>query len=266
LEILNDSVNRAFSKQSVHYDRDDEDNIILQSLRKQVYEHVSQFLEPASHILELNAGTGIDAVHFVSQGHSVHAIDLAEGMITQIEEKIGKLELGDQLTCEQLSYTELHKIDSQKFDHVFSNFGGLNCTDDLFIVSNQLNRLLKPGGYVTWVIMPPLSAWELLSVFKGSSTAFRRLQKKGILAHLEGEYFQTFYHSLSKIKKTLGPNFSLIKAEGLAALSPPPHRADIPIKYPRVYKYLVRIDKMLRYSFPFNRCADHLILTFRLKA
>jgi ubiquinone/menaquinone biosynthesis C-methylase UbiE len=264
LQLLNDSVNRAFSKQSIHYDRDDEDNVILQSLRKQVYAHVDQFLKPASRILELNAGTGIDAVHFVSQGHSVHAIDIAEGMITQLEGKIRKLQLEERLTCEQLSYTELGKIHHQKFDHVFSNFGGLNCIDDLSIVATQLNRLLKPGGYVTWVIMPPLSAWELLSVLKGSSNAFRRLQKKGILAHLEGEHFQTFYHSPSKTKKAFGSNFSLRKAEGLAALSPPPHRGDIPIKYPRVYKYLVRIDTMLRYSFPFNRCADHLILTFRL--
>src|SRR5690606_39879051 len=59
-----EAVERAFSKQSVVYDRDDARNIILRDLRRQVYEHVERFISPGSKILELNAGTGIDAMYF----------------------------------------------------------------------------------------------------------------------------------------------------------------------------------------------------------
>ena len=73
-------VNRAFSKQAVHYDQDDAINPILLAWRRQVYDHVEQFLRPHSHLLELNAGTGIDALHFLGQGHRVHCTDLSDGM------------------------------------------------------------------------------------------------------------------------------------------------------------------------------------------
>jgi len=58
------AVDRAFSKQSLHYDEEDRTNHILIDMREQVYAHVNNYLKPGSSILELNAGTGIDAVHF----------------------------------------------------------------------------------------------------------------------------------------------------------------------------------------------------------
>src|SRR6187551_976202 len=115
-----ESVNRAFSKQSVTYDADDTQNLILKDMRNQVYDHVSKFLKPKSHILELNAGTGIDALHFVQQGHRVHATDLSSGMVSHIEEKIKIHRLENSFSCQQLSYDQLHLIDENKFDFVFS--------------------------------------------------------------------------------------------------------------------------------------------------
>ena len=265
MEILTDAVNRAFSKQSIHYDEQDESNIVLQDLRKQVYDHLDTFLAPKSKILELNAGTGIDALRLVRAGHHVHAIDVSEGMIAQIKSKIQKNHVHDTLTCQLLSYTDLDKIKDQKFNNVFSNFGGLNCVEDLTLVARHLPPLLNNGAFVTLVIMPPYCAWELGGILTGSPSALRRLKKNGIKAHLEGEYFQTYYHSLRKIRKSLGPDFSMVKVEGLAALSPPPHRADIPEKRPQLYSALRRIDKLFRDAFPFDRCADHLIVSFRYR-
>lgn len=264
LNLATDPINRAFSKQSVHYDEDDRSNVILQQMRQQVYDHVAVFIKQQSRILELNAGTGIDALHFVSEGHTVHAIDIAEGMITQINSKIAKHQLHNQLTCEQRSYAELDQINQRNFDYVFSNFGGLNCIEELSAVTKHLKPLLKNDAYVTWVVMPPFSAWEFLSVLNGSpSTAFRRLKKGGTIAHLEGEHFQTYYHSLSNIKEAFGPSFRFIKSEGLAALTPPPHRGDFPEKHPVIYKNLKALDSVAKKHFPFNRWADHIIVTFR---
>lgn len=68
-------------------------------MRHQVYAHVEKYLIPKSRILELNAGTGIDALFFIWAGHQVHATDLADGMISQIKAKISKHGLANQLTC-----------------------------------------------------------------------------------------------------------------------------------------------------------------------
>lgn len=258
------AINRAFSRQSHAYDEADAGNVILQDLRQQVYRHVEKFLSPSSHILELNAGTGIDAMHFASQGHRVHATDLSDGMIHQIEIKISRNNLSDKLTCQQISFENLDKVSKNNFDYVFSNFGGLNCSQDLSRVTRHLPSLLKTGAYVTWVIMPPLCLWELLWILRGDGRkAFRRLKKDGTLAHIEGESFRTYYHSLKSLHLAFGNSFRLVESEGLAALSPPPHRQDFPSKHPRLYKWQRTADRFFRKTFPFNRCADHIIVTFQ---
>lgn len=259
-----EAVNRGFSKQSFGYDEADNVNIILRDLRQQVYRHVGEFMKPGSHILELNAGTGLDAVHFVSLGHHVHATDISEGMIARIQGKIVANNLFERLTCQRLSFEDLDQVQGKNFDYVFSNFGGLNCIQDLYRVTRHLPGLLKPGSFVTWVIMPPVCLWELLWVFKGEwKQAFRRFARNGTVAHLEGEYFKTYYHSLKKIRSALGPSFRLIRSEGLAALSPPPHRGDFPLKHPSLYRFMRKIDGCVGKRAPFNRWADHIVVTLR---
>jgi SAM-dependent methyltransferase len=265
----NSSANVAFSAQASHYDIDDKANPVIADLRKQVYEHVARYMKPGSRILELNAGTGIDASYFVSIGHMVVATDLSDGMVTELNKKAGPH--AGRLRVRQLSYDRLNEIpgtgpgqDDGPFDYIFSNFGGLNCIDDLTLVTRHLPRLLKPDGYVTFVIMPVICGWELLSTFKGSPVGFRRLKKEA-LARIDNEYFPTWYHSFKEIRKAFGESFTLTGSEGLAAVSPPPYRADFPLKHPRLYKFLRSTDKLLNRSFPFNRWADHIITTFRLK-
>jgi ubiquinone/menaquinone biosynthesis C-methylase UbiE len=259
-----EAVNRAFSKQSFHYDQDDQVNPVLQDMRQQVYDHVLKFIKPNSSILELNAGTGIDALHFTALGHHVHATDLSDGMILQIKNKVQQNNLYEKLSYQQLSYNKLQQITGIQFDYVFSNFGGLNCIPDLTSVTKQLPGLLKPGAYVTWVIMPRVSPWELAGALKGHvKKAMRRFNKNGIEAHLEGESFTTYYHTLTEIKAAFGAQFKFIMSEGLAALSPPPHRGDLPLNSPVLYKTLRRLDQKARIHFPFNRWADHIIVTFQ---
>ena len=257
-------INRAFSKQSAHYDATDNANPILTDLREQVYDHVALFMNPGSRILELNAGTGIDALYFAERGHSVLATDISDGMIAQLKKKISDNDLEGRLSCRQLAYDHLEALEGEKFDYVFSNFGGLNCIEDLSRVSRQLPGLLMPGACVTWVIMPPVCPWELAGVLKGhGAKAFRRLHNNGTISHLEGEYFMTYYHTASKVRGALGPHFRLVKSEGLAAISPPPHHGDLPKKKKRLYSFLRSVDSLVRHTFPFNRWADHIVLTFR---
>lgn len=259
------SINLAFSKQSNHYDQDDASNSILQVWRNQVYDHVNAVIKPNSRILELNAGTGIDALYFARRGHTILSTDVSDGMITQINKKIGQFNLHATWTAKQCSYEALDKIDGP-FDYIFSNFGGLNCIDDLSLVTRHMKRLLTPDGFVTWTIMPPVCLWEILWALKGNTKgAFRRFNKKGVMAHLEGEYFRTYYHSLKKIRKAFGKEFHLLKFEGLGALSPPPSSETFPFDHPVLYAWLTQLDRKMHNHFPFNRWADHIIVTFRKK-
>jgi ubiquinone/menaquinone biosynthesis C-methylase UbiE len=257
-------VDQAFSKQSVHFDEDDVSNPILQQWRQQVYAHVDRFIKPGSRILELNAGTGIDAVRFARSGHRVHATDLSSGMITTLNKKVAQLSLHDEISVQQVSFQNLAEVNG-KFDFVFSNFGGLNCLEDLTKVTAQLPRLLNKNARVTWVIMPPVCLWEWSWLLKGQfKKAFRRLRKT-TPAHLEGEIFTTYYHSLSDNKKAFGKQFTLLKASGLGVISPPPSATRFVTNHPDLTRLLTNLDQTICNMFPFNRCGDHLIVTFALE-
>jgi hypothetical protein len=85
------------------------------------------------------------------------------------------------------------------------------------------------------------------------------------MAHLEGEYFKTYYHSLKDIRSAFGPSFELIESEGLAVFSPQPHVLNFPTRNPRLYKVMRWLDARVKSIFPFNRWADHIIVTFRYR-
>lgn len=258
-----DSVKKAFSKQAEHYDQDDFANPILLSWRKQIYNHVHRFLKTSDSILELNAGTGIDALYFAKQGNQVLATDYSPGMVQKIKHKIKSEQVEDKLVCQQCSFQSLYEITGKKFDYVLSNFGGLNCSGDLTRVANQLPALLNSKAHVTWVIMPPICPWEILRFFKTKSDAFRRLKTGGVMAHLEGEYFKTYYYSLSDIKKAFGENFAFIRAEGLGVFAPPPSAIEFINRNSKITNLLNWADRFVRNTFPFNRWGDHIIVTFQ---
>ena len=110
------NVAEAFSLKSQVYDEFGKDHVNLTRMRNQVYRHVVEYLQPGARILELNAGTGTDAVHFARLGFSVHATDFAPGMVARIEEKIAQENLRDRMSVQQCSFTDLEQINAAEFD------------------------------------------------------------------------------------------------------------------------------------------------------
>ena len=259
-----DNARHAFSAQAPYFDSYEKNNIILQWMRRQVYRHVEEFLSPGDIIFELNAGTGIDAVYFAREGHSVFAIDNAEGMIKELQKKIHSFHLEEKIRFTCCSFTELQTLPEFRFDHVFSNFGGLNCIADLRSVTKQLPRFLKNGALVTFVMMPRVCPWELLHIIKGNSQlALRRLSKNGTTAHIEGHQFLTYYFSPRDVIQSFDDKFRLVKLRGLASFSPPPYMADFAEKHQMFYKMLTGWDERCSTFSPFNRWADHFIITLQ---
>ena len=257
-------VRTAFSAQAPLFDSYESLNPVLGWMRRQVYAHEEEFLAPGASILELNAGTGIDALHFAEKGHSVFATDNAQGMLAELEKKVLGGSLGDRIEFRCVSYTDLDSLPRRRFDHVFSNFGGLNCVPDLRPIAEQLPRLLKVGATVTMVIMPHVCPWEIVHAATGNfRLAFRRFSRNGSLANVEGIQFRTYYFSPGEVLTSFGRQFSLARLRGLASLSPPPHMAPLARKHPSLYNALVRLDERLSSIPPFDRWADHYILTLR---
>ncbi|MCB0765816.1 MAG: class I SAM-dependent methyltransferase [Flavobacteriales bacterium] len=159
----------AFSAQAGAFDRIDAANPLIAWVRDRVRIQALATMRPGDTLLELNAGTGIDSCFFAAQGMQVLATDAAPGMIEQLRLKQAaepKLPL-DVMHC---SFLDLERLGDRRFHHVFSNFGGLNCTAHLDEVLRGIDRVLLPNGTCTLVIMPRFSPWELLAALKGTSS------------------------------------------------------------------------------------------------
>ena len=258
----------AFSKQSALFDELYANNTIVSYKRHRVRNHLLNFLKPGSEILELNSGTGDDALFFAAQGFSVHATDIATGMQQQLRKKVERNQITGLITQELCSYTQLQQLQAKgPYDCIFSNFAGLNCTGDLDKVLASFNNLIKPGGIVTLVVLPPFCLWEFLLVFKGKfRTAFRRFfSKRGRKAHLEGTYFNCWYYEPSYIVRQLKQQFDVVALEGLCTLVPPSYIEGFAEKHPAAFRFLKKAEERLKSTWPWVSIGDYYIITLRKK-
>ena len=258
-------VSEAFSNQAPVFDEISTQNKLSDYLRVIFRNEVLFQLRPKSYILELNCGTGLDAVFFAKHGHRILATDNAPGMIEQIGRKIIENGFEDQLQAELLSFHNLNQLEGKKFDHIISNFGGLNCTDDLKDVLLQLPDLLNDRGKITLVVMPKLSPWEIIQVFRFKfKTAFRRFGKNSS-AQIEGVRFQCYYYSPRYIIKTLKNEFDLITLKGIFITVPPEYYKNFVENYPKLFSLLSKLDNAICRFFPFTYCCDHYLITLQKK-
>lgn len=258
----------AFSRQAVVFDELYSANTIVNYKRRRVRQHISAYLKPHSRILELNSGTGEDALFFASQGHYVHATDIAAGMQQVLQNKVKQAGMGHRVSAEICSFTHLDQLqNSDPYDAVFSNFGGLNCTAELDKVLASLPAVLKPGGTATLVIIPPFCLWETLLLFKGRfQTAFRRFfSAKGRTAHIEGQYFKCWYYSAGYVNKHCPPGLKVEKTEGLCTIVPPSYIEGFAEKYPVAYNWLKNREERLKGNWPWKYIGDYYIITLRKK-
>lgn len=258
----------AFNKQSPIFDKLYGNNPIIRYKRERVRNHVLHYIKPGNKILELNAGTGEDAVFFAQSGFYVHATDISEGMQEELSKKVQKYKLNERVTTELCSFTNLSELQNKgPYDLIFSNFAGLNCTDKLDEILQSFPELLKPGGIVILTLLPRFCIWEILLALKGNfKTAFRRFyNKNGASAHIEGLYFKCWYYNPGYILKALKTTFNLLKLEGLCAIVPPSYLETFPFKYPKIFAFLVKYENRNKSKWPWKFIGDYYIISLKAK-
>ena len=259
-----DTIAEAFSRTAEKYDSFANDHPNQSRMRQKVYSHIERFVPAGSRILELNAGTGTDAVELARRGYTVHATDIAPGMLARLQNKVQAFDLSGRITVQQCSFTDLVKIEGAPFDSVFSNLGGLNCIPNLSPIIAQLPNVLHPGGLVTWVLMPPVCLWEMAEIFRGHpKLAFRRFSRNGTPAHLEGLDFTVYYFSPEKVRGWFGDEFVCLSIEGLSVITPTAESKNFAKRYTRLYRTLSWLDDRLASRHLWRGWGDFFIITLR---
>jgi ubiquinone/menaquinone biosynthesis C-methylase UbiE len=267
LSRLNEQdVARAFTGQSAVFDQIYAGNRIVSYKRERVRAQLIKYLKPGSRILELNAGTGEDAIFLAKQGHHVHATDISPGMLDKLKSKVDGLSLSDAVSSELCSFTSLENLrDKGPYDCIFSNFAGLNCTGNLEKVLKSFENLLKPGGLVLLVMLPGFCLWETLFIFKGKfKTAARRFfSLNGRRAKIDDAFFTCWYYSPSFIQKTMKNHFHLMELQGLCTIVPPSYVENFAEKYPKTFARLCTMEERLKNRWPWKYIGDYYIISLK---
>jgi ubiquinone/menaquinone biosynthesis C-methylase UbiE len=259
-------VSAAFNGQSQVFDELYSANSIIKYKRERVRNHLIKYLRPGSEILELNSGTGDDAIFLAQKGYKVHATDISTGMQEKLVEKLARQRLNGVVTNEICSFTALDKLKNKgPYDAIFSNFAGLNCSGNLDKVLAGFDSLLRPGGIVVLVILPSFCLWESLLFLKGKfKTASRRFfASKGRRANIEGVSIACWYYRPGFIIHNLKEKFNLMDIEGLCTIVPPSYIEKFPQKYPWLYSYLCKTENKFKSKWPWKYIGDYYIISFR---
>ena len=258
----------AFSIQSTIFDQLYSANEIVQYKRHRVQDHLQHYISPGNFILELNSGTGRDAIWLAQKGCKVHATDISAGMQEVLQQNIRAEGLDNVISYELCSFTQLEDLRQKgPYDMIFSNFAGLNCTPELDKVLMSFSGLLKPKGIITLVLLPKFCLWEFLLLFKGKvKTAMRRFfSRNGRTAHLENTFFKCWYYNPTYISKFLKDKFNLLCVEGLCTFVPPSYIENFAGKYPGLFEKLKRAEDVYKQTWPWKHIGDYYIISLQKK-
>jgi ubiquinone/menaquinone biosynthesis C-methylase UbiE len=223
------NANAVFDILAKTYDVDFTTSQIGQLQRKRVRTFLTRLLNEMNRplkILEINCGTGEDALWLSSLGHAVVATDASAAMIEKANSKLSNNNEGSSnINFLQCSFHQLaHIFKEDQFDLVFSNFGGLNCVSEevLMHLSNDLSTLTKNDGQLFFVIMPKNCLWEILyySIKGKFKTAFRR-RNSSIDFAIDKEQVPVYYYSPGKLKKLFNTAFQCLNKKPVGLFIPP---------------------------------------------
>lgn len=263
---------QAFDTIAQQYDVSFTNSLIGTAQRKIVWNHLEQSLPQNNKlkVLELNCGTGEDALWFAKHGHTVLATDVSEKMLAITQIKIEDASMEFQVQTLKLDITQIENFDDKmKFDLIFSNFGGINCVSKeiLIKVPVHLKNLLNRDGRLILVVMPSFCLWEtvyFLTKLKFRN-AFRRLSKSGTITHLNGAELRTYYYSPIKLQRIFNNFFKTVTMKPVGFFIPPSYLEKYFNKNHKVFNWLNKMENLIHNRKLLSGYSDHYLIDFTLK-
>lgn len=266
-EVFLQNTKTAFNKASADYDAHENQNIILKWMRGIVQSVYLKYLITGDEVLELNSGTGIDAVFLAQKGMKVFATDISNEMISIINRKVKTNGLEDKISAETFSFSQISKVKLNDFNAILSNFGGLNCINDFSALNEDISKKLNSSGYFIAVVMNKFCPWEIFfySLKFDFKNAFRRFKRSGIDAIIDGEKVRTYYYSPYEFGRFFKSNFKTKKIYTLGHFTPPPYLDGIYNILKPISLLFMKLDNLFKGIPIFNYFGDHFIIVMKKK-
>jgi SAM-dependent methyltransferase len=241
---------------------------IGQAQRASVWKELEKAFHSQDRVLELGCGTGVDARFLARQGATVFACDSSSQMISAARRNIQKLAstVTGSVHLHLLGIEEISSLREQgPFDGAFSNFGALNCVEDLRSLAIDLATLLRPGASALLCLMGPCCAWEIAwyLVEGRPRKAFRRLRRGGVTARLADQAtVRVHYPGVRALARIFFPEFRLKSVKGVGVTVPPSYGEPWAVRFPRLFDFCLRADSALGRCPGVRIFADHILLRF----
>lgn len=254
----------AFDRMAATYDQDFTETPIGIAQRRVVHESLLHSFGKGQRILELNCGTGEDALLLGSRGIQVVACDASSEMI-EVAQRKAQLRRSESsvkfLHIATEMADELEKLGA--FDGAFSNFSGLNCVSDLEGVAKCLGRIVRNRGALILCVSTRVCLWELVW-FAGHGKfrkAMRRLNGRAS-ATLHGQVLTIDYPTLTHWKKLFAKDFALRRTKAIGLCVPPSYANNWMERHPKLLRCFEDCDKALC-DLPILRLlGDHMLMEF----
>ncbi len=246
------------------YEQDFTDTLIGQTLRRSVWRDLERVFRPGHRVLELNCGTGIDAVHLAEHQVTVLACDISPRMIELARQRVSATKFGRRIDFRVLPTEDLGRLAVDgPFDGAFSNFSGLNCVEDLNAVRRELARLLRPGRSMLLCMLGRFVPWEIgwFLAHGNWNKAVHRLRRPTESRDQAGEPSVHCY-SRREITHAFAPDFRLRRWKGVGVFLPPSYMDHWARRFPRATSALDKADRLLGRVPIFRSMADFVLLEF----
>ena len=253
----------SFDKAASNYDDTFTNTSIGKLQRNFVYIQLSKQLPAVKTILEINCGTGEDAIWFAKKNFNITATDISSKMIEMAKKKEGFSNLNFVTVAINSIATT---FENKKFDLIYSNFGGLNCLSkaELEKFFQNTTSILSEKGKIILVIMPKDTLWEQVYFLAKAqfSMAFRR-KKENIFANVEGENVPTYYYNPKDIVNLAQYNFDLVALKPIGFFIPPSYLEPFFKNKKGVLQFLNRLENRTKNWSFLSKHADHYIITLQ---
>jgi len=252
----------AFDSIAEQYDELFTRSLIGRAQRGVVWDALRQTFHCGDRLLELNCGTGEDALFLARMGVSVVACDASESMIAVATRRMAREVPAAQIRFKVHATEDIAEMKGAGiFDGVLSNFSGLNCVRDLGDVARQLGTFVRPGGQMLLCLSTRICLWETLWYLAHAEPkrAFRRWKGYSV-AGLGNSSFRVQYPTMREIGRVFCPFFQLRFCRGIGVTAPPSYVEHVVRRHATLLRRLQAIDRVIS-TWPICReIGDHMLL------
>lgn len=227
--------------------------------RNRVYHYLKPLLGSNTRVLEVNCGTGHDAIHLAPMVKSYLATDASREMVKICRQK-HEAKLLSNLTFAVMDLKDLSFTTDHHFDLLLSNFGGLNCLSpsQLKNFSNAIQPFMASGARLVLVVMPKKcwieNAWYKL---RKDTRIYRRNTVEGVATEVSGTSFYTYYYSPADIAEIFEGGFIVRKIKPIGLFIPPSYLNPLFKKRKWLLRCLYLLELMFGRFSAFGNYADH---------